>query len=469
MPPLPHERGSSPTTSVAPMARQRKRGKHSRQRAAYCRLLRPDFDRFQSQKQRRHGSADISSQEFASWSYESETAGFDRTILIAEDLALSAREAHSVIPRIGTLPECKPDGVWRLMYCQPNCIGSSHAQNLKSAAIAKLIMDHDVDGVALCEVGIDWDYGLSPVQLKDYLDPFMEREIKSTTSHNTHGPCISRAQRGGTGILLTHTMVEYARATEVDNRKLGRWSSWVISHNPSHRTCIVVAYCPGKNHQPKGPKTVYRQHMNYIYINNLNTTPYELFVADLSNQLKRWRSNGNRIILFMDANEHILRGPITRRLRASDIDLCDVSHTFWPTDKEPNTYIDGSLPIDGVFVSPDLDVTNFLSLSFHESVGDHRSMIIEITTASFIGKFQGNIVRPSSCRLTMRQQASVKNYNTEVDRQLQLHNISGRINTLHAEIATSTKPLSPNLINKCNNLHTQIEQIRMRSVAAEKY
>jgi len=350
------------------------------------------------------------------------------------------------------------------MYCQVNCIGTNHKYNPKAIAIAKLIQDYEIDGVTLCEVGVDWEYGLSSVQLKDFFDPHMERETRSTTAHNTNGPCKSRSQRGGTGILLTHTLLEYTRATNHDPRRLGRWSSWVLSHNPLHRTRIVVAYCPGRHQQPKGPKTVFRQHMNYIYTHGLNTTPYRLFVDDITRQLKQWRAQGDRLLLFIDANEHVVRGPLARRLQADDISLREIGNTFWPDKSaEPHTHADGSQPIDGIFSTPDIDITNFLALSFHESVGDHRTMIVEITTSSAIGKYQGNIVRPSSRRLTMRQPRAVEAYNTEMERQLQIHNVEKRIDILREKIAQSEQPIPSHLADECSKIHAQIAQLRIRS------
>lgn len=139
---------------------------------------------------------------------------------------------------------------------------------------------------------------------------------------------------------------------------------------------------------------------------------------DLAQQLKRWRSRGDRIVLFMDANEHIIKGPLSKRLRADDIELHEMGSKYWPRNMEPRTYVDGSIPIDGIFCTPDIDVTNFLALSFHESVGDHRTLIIELSTASVIGRYQGNIVHPTSRRLTIRQPSAVKAYNDEVSRQL---------------------------------------------------
>jgi len=77
----------------------------------------------------------------------------------------------------------------------------------------------------------------------------------------------------------------------------------------------------------------------------------------------------------MDANEHVLNGPLCRRLRdeVTGLDLEEISHKAWGGE-EVNTHIDGSLPIDGVWVSCSLEIGGFLILPFSQSVGDHRSM-----------------------------------------------------------------------------------------------
>ena len=106
------------------------------------------------------------------------------------------------------------------------------------------------------------------------------------------------------------------------------------------------------------------------------------------------------MILFIDSNEHILRGTIARMLAESQINMHEISHTFWEKGKEHNTHVNGKQPIDGIYSTPDIDAQGFLALSFHESVGDHRTSFIDITSSSMVGAFQSHIVRPTSRRLT---------------------------------------------------------------------
>ena len=200
-------------------------------------------------------------------------------------------------------------------------------------------------------------------------------------------------------ILYSNTLLQYAHTCTHDMRRLGRWSSWTFYRNSLHRTRVIVAYGPGQFRT--GPKTVYQQQMTYIHSHQLRMSPLQLFLADLVKQLTSWRAAGNRLILFIDANESIIRGPICRAL--SNIGMREVTHKYWANGVEPNTHIAGSQSIDGIFTTHDVESTNFLLLPFTESVGDHRTMILEVSTASTIGHYQGNIVRPSARRLTTKQ------------------------------------------------------------------
>ena len=86
--------------------------------------------------------------------------------------------------------------------------------------------------------------------------------------------------------------------------------------------------------------------------------------------------------------------------------------------------MNGSIPIDGVYAADEVeDEINMLSLSFHVSVGDHNTVILDISTRTTIGQFQSNIVRPSTICLTTNQPVPVDSYNGIVEGQFKRHGI----------------------------------------------
>jgi len=88
---------------------------------------------------------------------------------------------------------------------------------------------------------------------------------------------------------------------------------------------------------------------------------------DLLQQLATWVKQGDRIVLTLDANEHVLNGKLCRELTnpARGLGLKEITHEHWG-DTEPHTWINGREPIDGVWVSSKLEVTGVKILPFSE-------------------------------------------------------------------------------------------------------
>jgi hypothetical protein len=362
------------------------------------------------------------------------------------------------VPRIGCLPSPRPHGTFRWMYCQVNGLASAKSRKSKIYDTWELAEKYDVDGIAFVEVGVNWRKFKTSGRLSSWFETLAEREIRSSEAFNQHAPVVSARQQGGTAFLLRHGLLEYSHGTAHDSRNLGRWASWLFYSNQDHRTRVITAYCPGSR-KHEGPQTVYTQHLNEINRNGWDTTPYALFVNDLLAAIRCWRAAGDRIILFIDSNEHIVTGPLSRRLTHASIGLSEITHKFWMHGQEPNTHFRGSQPIDGIYVSPEIEVGSFLSLSFHEGVGDHRTMIVDFSTASMIGHHQGHIVRPTSRRLTTKQPSSVTNYNSTLLTLLTAHRIPERLRSISAEAVTG--PVNDMLRDKAENLFNEVKQYRI--------
>ena len=79
----------------------------------------------------------------------------------------------------------------------------------------------------------------------------------------------------------------------------------------SHKYRVVVAYniCNGK---PEGLRTQYQQLKRYCQNKNINTGPKELFRKDFAAQCGKWRKEGDRLIVIMDAKEHTMDGKLRK-------------------------------------------------------------------------------------------------------------------------------------------------------------
>ena len=266
---------------------------------------------------------------------------------------------------------------------------------------------------------------------------------------------ISTRQQGGIALFAGKEIRQYISHTERDVRDLGRWNSWVIQSDPSHRTRLVVAYQVGQARQ-KGIQTIYQQHARYMTRHNLPGSPRSLFQEDIVAAITKWIANGDRIILFIDMNEHVLTGVLPRKLLS--LGLQEATHAHWG-ETEPHTYVYGdSRPIDGVYHTSDLTITLLAQLSFHEGVGDHRTVLVDISTSSAIGKFERRVIPPKARRLVAKNDASVKAYLRFVTKECQKHKIQRRLDTIAQDI--QHKPASPTHLVQLENIDVQRSDIQ---------
>ena len=125
-------------------------------------------------------------------------------------------------------------------------------------------------------------------------------------------------------------------------------------------------------------------------------------------------------------NEHILTSSLAQEIM--DLGLEEATNKFWPKGDEPRTYIRGCGPIDAVYHTPSLEITSVMQLSFHEGVGDHRTVLVDISSQSMIGKDTFCICRPPAHRLTMANKDCVTRYTSILEaKKLEEHSLPLRL------------------------------------------
>ena len=363
------------------------------------------------------------------WCDQVELGVVDQRILDIEAAQLAKQWKLWHVKEYGNMPRQRPAGVWRIMGGQLNSASTMEVKTRKIGEITAIVDDWDVQACAFQEMGVNWGFYPSSARLSSWFKH--ERPCRAFTSYNDWpSEKLSKHQQGGTGIVVFKEMMQYVKGQGCgDFRRLGRWASRVFYASPKHRFRLVSAYNPGSS-KPEGSKTIYQQHLRYIQERHPHTTPQRMFAVDLLAALRTWRKQGDRILLLMDANEHILKGELCTRIMR-ELDMVEATHCHWGGD-EPNTYIRGSEPIDTVLHTRDLEVLAVKQLSFHNSVGDHRSVLLDVCTKSAIGEDSFKVVHPKARRLTSRNPKGQERYIDLLEEQMDQHNLQGRLDLLSA-------------------------------------
>ncbi len=112
-----------------------------------------------------------------------------------------------------------------------------------------------------------------------------------------------------------------------------------------------------------------------------------------------------------------------------------------------------------MYHTSDLEIAGVTLLSFHESMGNHHTILVDITTCSAISQQEHKIVCPSAQRLTTKNKQSVKKYLDDIMEQLRQHKISEWQDILIS--AVEEGPPNPDLMEQMewiDRLTTEIQK-----------
>ena len=333
----------------------------------------------------------------------------------------------------GSAPGKKPEGVTRLVYENVNGIQCKWANNDKVDKARELHDELEVDIAAYNEHRLNMRHKSNAIGFSRLFNGG-EADIRSVVAHNVHEN-VGKIQEGGTSMLMFGPITEYLDMSEggKDESGLGRWVVMTLRGSDNTTTRIVCGYNPCGNDKPDSG-TVYQQHRRY-FINKEKSLvcPRVQFREDLIELLTKWKEEGNRLIVCLDANEHIYRKSLGKALtNAEGLRMKEVVGAFTGRQIGP-TYYRGKKPIDGVWATPDITITGACIMPAGFGIGDHRLFVIDICTSSLIGLQPQKIVRPKARRLNTRIPGAASAYQERFERLLLRHRIIERIGRAHEE------------------------------------
>lgn len=144
-----------------------------------------------------------------------------------------------------------------------------------------------------------------------------------------------------------------------------------------------------------------------------------MFESDILWQLKVWRAMGDRFILMMDINFHVLTGRLSQALTHDSIGLRKITKHLGVLC--PNMHASGYEQKDGVLVTSDISIPAVKLLLYEESPGDHRAFVFDFTTLSAFGSVEQKIVLPKCRCFVSSNLGAVAACMAEMDKKFKIH------------------------------------------------
>ena len=141
-----------------------------------------------------------------------------------------------------------------------------------------------------------------------------------------------------------------------------------------------------------------------------------------------------QIVLLMDSNTKVNDTQFLAPFE--ELGISEVIFQHWLMEEAPNTFRDGSRPIDCIMVSNTRQIHHVgYGLADQEHWGDHRTLWFDIATTSTFGQDVPNIVHLGAMRHKLKYRIVTKTYVEDVQKQYSKHNIHVRAVTLEQAIA----------------------------------
>jgi exonuclease III len=352
-----------------------------------------------------------------------------------EDIRQSSQEAQTgnISRTFGDkLSRRKKKGSVRIIFQNINGFGKKKSN--KATSIKDFIKKRKVDILCMAEMNTNWDVvgrmNTLPQVAKSWF-----AQTRAIAAHNNHDFDRSEYQPGGTGIISKGEVSLHHQREERDNRRLGRWVSQKFQGKNKISTRVVSVYTPQKT-KDYGPRRVFYQQQSALLSLKIAEGVISIFWNDFWHQVDSWLSEGDQLIISGDWNEDIRTEKFLAEFEKRN--LIPAIYTAHGPDL-PETYNNGSKPIDEIFVTSSLSVKNCGYLEHGETLGDHRPIWVEVTRQSFFGLKQKNEPMNTPRRLKCSDPRVMDKYNDILEYELHKKQIYERAYDL---LTTACTPLT---------------------------
>lgn len=318
-------------------------------------------------------------------------------------------------------PRQKKSSVFRLAYTNINGFDTEVYNNSSVSSLRQWLQEVDADIFLGCESQINWKKMPWDGKLRHWFRTGEQQRI--TFGYNTHEAHLySRRQYGGTLILVSGPSAEWVVDTGVDPSGLGRWCWTCFTSTDRRPVTVYVVYRPVRQSRDHALST-YMQHSRYLESIRDYTCPRRALLRDLQVELKKRLALGESLIIAGDFNEDVSKGPLYD-LFHSQLGFNEATIHRQTHCTPPATMNRGTVPVDAVWLSPDLPPIAASWLSVLDSPGDHRASVVDFNLDEFLGTPTRRVFTPQGRRLNTKLLPSVqKSYVRLLEAHFQQHRL----------------------------------------------
>ena len=294
--------------------------------------------------------------------------------------------------------------------CLLNISGFSlSAHSAKDDHLRSFMEENDVDVMILPEANVCWHKLYHRDRLHERTFGWFE-DIHRGHAYNFGDDESDRRQYGGIVILSRNHSASRVMESGRDETGLGRWT-WVRYRGRNGIiTRIVGCYRPCVPSSTSSSGSVYAQHQRHFNAAADDICPREAFIRDLKTDIQSWLDSGDQLIIGLDANEDMRRGPVSSMLREKG--MSEAVMALHGVNAPPTTDY-GSKVIDGIWVSPTLTPTKAGYLACGEAIPrtDHRCLWFDISYQNIYGHNLPAMPTFRARRLKLNDPRVVKRFN----------------------------------------------------------
>ncbi len=355
-----------------------------------------------------------------------DTSALD-TSIESEIVEKEIRESSSIAIPVEALrihsfaPPKKAEGIVRLIYENVNGIKNQLSNNNKVNKMQAIHDDLEVNLAAYCKHKLNMKHKRS-VNGFNQLFKGGKSAIQSITAHNVHEN-VGWVQQGGTSLILFGHLSEQLNHNESGKVPMGleRWTVMTFEGD-GVRTWFLCGYNPCGNNKLNSGMSYQQQKRFFVTTHKNLTCPRKHFHDDLISHLLKWRKEGDRLVVCVDANEHIYKESIGRSLTDWEgLNMREVVGEFTGTKLGPTSFR-GSKPIDGIWAVEDIVVTHACIMPIGFGVGNHHIFIVDFQESSLVGTAPFRVQCAISWRLNTKVlSGATRNYVERLEKSISKH------------------------------------------------